>query len=50
MAEKSCPVPECEDGYVRVPEIYEEKHYGVSEKFVRFIEVQCGECHLMGRV
>lgn len=45
----NCPVPECSGGYVRVPEFFEEVVYGHVEKYVRFIEVQCGECKGTGK-
>lgn len=46
----ACPVPECSNGYVRVPLVVERINYGSTEKFVRFDDFQCDECGGLGRV
>lgn len=46
----ACPVPECSDGYVRVPVISERVMYGHTERFAAFEDFQCDECGGLGRV
>lgn len=38
--ETGCPVPECVEGMVRIPEIVTEGPW----RYVRFIYVECYEC------
>lgn len=51
-AEKTqpCPVPECNDGYVRVPIVVQRRHYGTTETFARMDDIQCDECGGLGTV
>jgi hypothetical protein len=42
--DRTCPVPECVNGWVRVPVIETQVHYGNESRYVRFEDVQCAMC------